>query len=65
MSASATGPRIIAVSNNKGGVAKTTSTVNLGACFAEMGLRTLIIDLDPQGNASSSLGIDTRDLETC
>jgi len=63
MSTSATGPRIIAVSNNKGGVAKTTSTVNLGACFAEMGLRTLIIDLDPQGNASSSLGIDTRDLE--
>lgn len=59
----ATGPRIIAVSNNKGGVAKTTSTVNLGACFAEMGFRTLIIDLDPQGNASSSLGIDTRDLE--
>ena len=58
-----TGPRIIAVSNNKGGVAKTTSTVNLGACFAEMGFRTLIIDLDPQGNASSSLGIDTRDLE--
>ena len=56
-------PRIIAVSNNKGGVAKTTSTVNLGACFAEMGHRTLIIDLDPQGNASSSLGIDTRDLE--
>jgi chromosome partitioning protein len=56
-------PRIIAVSNNKGGVAKTTSTVNLGACFAEMGYRTLIIDLDPQGNASSSLGIDTRDLE--
>lgn len=63
MSTSATGPRIIAVSNNKGGVAKTTSTVNLGACFAEMGMRTLIIDLDPQGNASSSLGIDTRDLE--
>jgi chromosome partitioning protein len=57
------GPRIIAVSNNKGGVAKTTSTVNLGACFAELGYRTLIIDLDPQGNASSSLGIDTRDLE--
>ncbi len=63
MSTSTTGPRIIAVSNNKGGVAKTTSTVNLGACFAEMGFRTLIIDLDPQGNASSSLGIDTRDLE--
>jgi len=47
MSTSATGPRIIAISNNKGGVAKTTSTVNLGACFAEMGMRTLIIDLDP------------------
>jgi chromosome partitioning protein len=63
MDAPAAGPRIIAVSNNKGGVAKTTSTVNLGACLAEMGYRTLIIDLDPQGNASSSLGIDTRDLE--
>ena len=56
-----TGPRIIAVSNNKGGVAKTTSTVNLGACFAEMGFRTLIIDLDPQGNASTALGVEHRE----
>lgn len=54
--------RIVAFVNQKGGVGKTTSTVNISAVLAEMGQRVLIVDIDPQGNATSSLGVDKTGL---
>ena len=55
--------RTIAITNQKGGVAKTTTTVNLGACLAKLDRKVLLLDLDPQGNLSSWLGIDINQLD--
>lgn len=58
------GPVVLAVANQKGGVAKTTSVASIGAALAELGHRVLLVDLDPQACLTFSLGIDPEDLET-